>query len=285
MKREPSIHITESQLAIAMQRAADDSSVDFLGHANWKDMARQTLVEAKTQSLSRRSLYSSNAKLQQKADKVKLIGRSETGIFAQILLLTRRKIHHKGLHLIQPNDPEWIQLKETAKLATEFCNEFELTMKEGYTIYLQIGINKMKNFTIHKFKSMHASICKFYETSLEIESDKTPEKTSIFYNLYIAKVNEKLGWENNDYKENPEKYVCFVKAKELAVKFGIKPTVYINAQFAGMEWGDKAMIPDPLQLYGDKAIERVRRYCYEHNITIREQKTIDFKKLKNEKNR
>lgn len=221
--------------------------------------------------------------MQQKSDKIKLIGRSETGIFAQILLLMRRKLHHKGLKLIGPNDPEWLNLKETCKLATEFGNEFGIPIKEAYTEYLQIGIGKMKNFTFFKFKSMHTAICNYYECTQEIQRDRTPNRTTMVYQYYLKKVNERLGWENNDYKDNPEKYVCFVRAKDLADKFKIKLDDYVKAQFAAMEWGDKQMIPDPLQLYGEKAIERVRKYCYENNITMKQEKKVDFKKIKNGK--
>lgn len=176
--------------------------------------------------------------------------------------------------------PEWVGLKETCKLATEFSNEFGLNIKTGYTEYLRIGVSKMKNFTLNKFKSMHGSICNFYECTQEIAADPTPNKTTMLYELYLRKVNQKLGWEHNDYKDNPEKYVCFVRAKVMAEKFKIKVDHYVNAMFFAFEWGEKEMIPDPFQLYGDKAIERVRKYCYEKNITIREQKKIDFKKLK-----
>lgn len=246
----------------------------------YRAWAREILEAAKTYSIASRSIYASNKKLEDKANKIKLAGRSNTGVFAQLLLLTRRKMHHKGLHLIEPTMPEWVNLKETCKLATEFCNEFGLSLKAGYTEYLKIGVSKMKNFSLYKFKQMHGSICNYFESSQEIEADKTPNRTTLLYELYLRKVNQKLGWEHNDYKDNPEKYVCFVRAKVLAEKFKIRVEDYINAQFFAMEWGDKEMIPDPLQLYGDKAIERVRKYCYEKNITIKQAVKVDFKKLR-----
>lgn len=278
MKLHPSIHITEDELSGILLGVLPNHSL----HKEWhKNLAKAIVEAAKTKSLSSRSLYSSNAKMQQKSDKIKLIGRSETGIFAQLLLLIRRKNHHRGLRLIQPVDSEWVNLKETCKLATEFSNEFGLNIKVGYTEYLTIGISKMKNFSLFKFKSMHTTICNYYDCTQEIQRDRTPGKTTILYELYLRKVNERLGWEHNDYKENPEKYVCFVRAKIACEKFKIRLEDYIKAQFAAMEWGDKQIVPDPHQIYGDKAIERVRKYCYENNITMKQEKKLNFSKIKN----
>ena len=241
-----------------------------------KDLAKEICLKARGKTAAQRSIVSSNDKMERKAEKIKLAGRSSTAAFAQLVLLTRRKLHHRGLTLIEPGSNEWFQLKEVCKLACDFCNEFQLPFKPGCIEYLRIGMGKMKNFSLGKFKSMHQAICKDYEAEQEILSDKTPSQTEQLYNLYLAKVNEKVGWEFSDYKSNPEKYVCFIRAKECAAKIGIGVKTYINAQFSTME-----SIPDPYQLYGDKAIMRVRKYCYENSITIKAAKTIDFSKIKN----
>lgn len=168
-------------------------------------------------------------------------------------------------------------------MATEFSNEFGLPIKDGYKEYLQIGIGMMKNFGFNKFKSMHSSICQVFESKQEIDSDPSPNKTTLIYELYLRKVNQKLGWESNDFKDNPIKYACFVKAKKDATKLKIDLKVYIDSQFAFFEWGEKTIIPDPFQLYGEKAIERVRKYCYENNITTATKKKLNLNKIKNAK--
>lgn len=244
-------------------------------------LARRIMESAKTYSISSRSVYATTKKISERAEKIQLAGRSETGMFAQMILMHRRKLKHRGVILISPGSPEWVNLKETCKLATEFCNEFGIPIKEGYNAYLEIAIGMMKNFRLTTIKSMHSSICTTYESLQEIAHDKTPVQTTMMYELYLRKINLKLGWESNDYKSNPNKYVCFVRAKEAAVKAKIDMKVYIAAQFAMMEQGDRSFIPDPLQLYGDKAMERVRKFCYEHNITQHISKKLDLKKIKN----
>lgn len=240
-----------------------------------RKLAKEICLRARGRTAVQRSIVSSNEKTERKAEKIKLAGRSSTAVFAQLVLLTRRKLHHRGLTLIEAGSNEWFQLKEVCKLATDFCNEFQLPFKQGCIEYLRIGMGKMKNFSLGKFKSMHQAVCKDFEAEQEILKDKTPTETDQLYKLYLAKVNEKVGWEFSDYKDNPEKYVCFIRAKECARKIGIGIKTYINAQFSTME-----SVPDPYQLYGDKAIQRVRKYCYENNISVKAAKTIDFSKIK-----
>lgn len=243
-----------------------------------RELIRKILEKAKGKSCSSRAIYSSNAKIEQKVEKIKLTGRSETALFAQILLLTRRKLFHRGLQLITPGTKEWFEIKEASKLAVDFCNEFGLPLKQGFTYYLDIGMVKMKNFSMHKFKSLHTSICKTFDATQELLQDKTPALTEECYKIYTALINDKIGFMYDDYKNNPEKYVCFMKAKQTALKFKTTMKVYIKSQFVGMEY--HGGVPDPFQLYGDKAIERLRKYLYENNIDIRDSKKIDFKKIK-----
>lgn len=271
--RLPSIHITEERLAILIREVLPDFS--NVSEALAKDIVNR----AKTHSLSSRSIYASNEKMHQKTEKIKLVGRSETGIFAQMLHMTRRKMHHRGIQLIGPNDKDWVNLKETAKLATDFCNEFSLPIKDGYQQYLNIGFDKMKNFSIYKFKSIHSAICKYYEAYQEILQDPTPEQTKKYYHYYTAKINERIGNIGEDLNKNPEKYLGFVKAKLEGNRLLLTAKEYIDAQFEAMEWANT--IPDPLQLYGEKALERVQRYCYKHGISLRKpDKGLSFKKFR-----
>jgi hypothetical protein len=236
------------------------------------------LEKAKTKSCNSRSILSSNEKMEKKVEKVILAGRNVTGIFAQLWILNRRKLHHKGLTIPKPGDNEWLNYKQAAKLASEFCNEFDLKPKEGMNEYIRLGLTKMKNVSVFKFTSLHSSICSTYESKKEIDSDHDPEITEEAYGVYGMLVARKIGEFSNNYKEIPEKYVCFKRAKEEAKKLNLSMSSYIEAQFWGMEF--RSGIPDPYQLYGDKAVERAIKYCYEKNISLKPQKKIDFGKIK-----
>ena len=58
----------------------------------------------------------------------------------------------------------------------------------------------------------------------------------------------------------------FIKVREEAKKIGISPDIYVKAQFHGFEWRDG--IPDPVQLVGTKAIDRLNKYLFEKNIKV-----------------
>ncbi len=236
------------------------------------------MLSARSHSIASRSISVSNDKLAKKTEKLKLVSRSNTGIFMQILMLTRRRLKHRGIKLIGPNDREWIEFKDTCKLATDFCNEFQIEIKLGYKEYLEMGLKKMKNFSIHKFKSMHSAICNEYEAKQIIGRDKTPSKTEECHDIYLGMISQQIGYAQG-YKELPEKYKYFVEAKKEAHKLGVSCKVYIAAQFEGFEWANTA--PDPAQLVGIKAIERLQKYAFAHSITLgQKRETINWKKIK-----
>lgn len=227
--------------------------------------AKLIVERAKSLSVASRSIHVTNDKLLQKTEKLKLATRSNTGMFAQMLLLIRRKLKHRGLQLIQPTSPEWLNLKEVSKLATEFCNEFEYERKEGYKVYIETGLSMMKNFSIFKFKNIHGAICNRVEALQEIKEDRSPEDTRKAHDAYLSIISEKVGYAQ-DYKDNPEKYKFFIKAKDEAAELGVSARQYIQAQFSAFEW--KSGIPDPMQLVGPKARERVQKWAFENNITL-----------------
>jgi hypothetical protein len=97
---------------------------------------------------------------------------------------------------------------------------------------------------------------------------------------YLKKVNQKIGWANN-IKDDPTKYVYFVKIRKEADSLRIDYKIYIDAQFDGLEWANA--IPDPTQMVGVKAIDRLMKYCYKNDIkqNAASEKKIDFSKIKN----
>jgi hypothetical protein len=194
--------------------------------------------------------------------------------------MLRRKYKHRGITLIQPGSRDWLEIKEICKLATEFSNEFEFSLKEGYKEYIEIGIKLMKSYSLSRFKYLHSNIYQRYELVDEIARDKYPDKTDALYKHYMKRVNQKIGWTATNIKDDCTKYVYFVRVRKEAEDIGIAWGVYIDAQFEGLEWANA--IPDPSQMVGVKALERVMKFCYENNITLKPtgQKKIDFSKIK-----
>lgn len=240
--------------------------------------ANRILNKGKSFSANSRGVYVSNDKIEKKVIKMKLAGRSDTSVFAQTLSLVRQQFKHRGIKLIRVGDKDWLSLKEVCKMATEFCNEFGLHVNKGYKEYIQLGMKMMKNFSVFKFKSLHSSICNQYEAIQKIAQDKTPEITKQCHLIYLGLISEKTGYAQG-YEDNPEKYQYFVQAKEEAKKYGVSQKVYFKAQFDGLEWVNA--IPDPAQLVGAKAIERLQKYAFTHKIRIGEKTGgINFKRIR-----
>jgi hypothetical protein len=276
--RKPSIHITENALASILNEVFEENNIKF---KDSNKLAQLIVLKGRGHSLSNRSVVISNDKLKRDANKVTMTGRTNTAIFAQTLILCRRQLlRHRGLIMPKAGTREFLEYKEAAKLATEFCNEYGFSLKEGYKNYITIGLKKMTNFSLHKFKAIHSAIHQTYDAMLEIEMDKHSNDTDHAHSHYLKNIAERTGFSKG-YKENPEKYNCFIHAVDEARNLGISPSTFIDAQFAGFDWA--SAIPDPHQLIGPKAIERAQKYCFENGISSGEKskdKPIDWKALK-----
>src|SRR5690606_22567454 len=159
------------------------------------------------------SVSISNDKLLKQAKKITASYQTEASLFSATLVRVRRTLKHRGINQVNQGDPEWLQIKEVAGLATEFCNEYGLTLKEGYEIYCNIAMGMMKNYSLNKFKSLHSAIFKKYDAEQLIKGDKSPESTLKGHDIYCSIIAEKIGYAQG-YKELPEKYMYFVLARK-----------------------------------------------------------------------
>lgn len=277
--RQSSIHITEKNLIKVL--AIIESKYDVQTNAKLDYLATLIAEEAKGYSLVNRSIHVTNDKLKRDTNKVMMAGRDSTALFVGIIHMLRRQMKHRGLILPKPGNPEWLNYKETTSLAEEFCNEYGFSKKEGFKKYAEIGLSKIQNFSIFKFKNLHEAIFKEYEATTKISNDRNAKYTFQAHQYFTKLVQERIGFCQG-YQKDPIKYACFIGAVETAREFGIDPRTYIKAQFAGFDW--RSGIPDPLQLTGIKAIERLQTYCFEQGIKIgkeNQDKKIDFNKIKN----
>lgn len=277
--RKCSIHITESDLVKVLEKLIKvyDYQISIKDAAT---LAERIAHGSKGYALNSRSISVTNDKLKRDTNKVTMAGRDTTAIFVSLLFLCRRKLKHRGLIAPKPGSPDWLNYKEATKLATEFCNEYGFQAKEGFLKYIEIGMTKMVNFSIYKFKQLHEAIYKEYDAQQKIQNDRYAPDTSRAHSYYVTLVSERIGFCQG-FDKNSEKYACFIDAVKTAKEFGIDPKTYIKAQFAGFDW--RSGIPDPLQLTGIKAIERLQNYCFENQILLgksKQNKTVNFSKIK-----
>ena len=238
------------------------SSEGIIGDTPIDKLANRLMVIAKRYSLSTRSLLVDKAKLLKSTSRVVISSRDDAGAFAQLLLSIRRQRKHKGIALIKTGSRDWLQIKEIAKLALDFCNDFDLQREEGFKIYINLGLDKMVKYSLMKFNNMQQAICEDYEAIQIIKQDITPGETQKVKEFYEKYLGEK--GIQRDYSKSPDKFVFFVKVKEECNKIRVSYNHYIESQFKGLEWCNG--IPDPAQLIGPKAIDRLNRYLSEKNI-------------------
>jgi hypothetical protein len=262
MKREPSINITESNLILVIQKIF---TKEAMSEFEIKKLVIHILCLAKPFSITNRKILLDNNHLEKRITKLNASNRNDADLFANLLLNIRRKLKHRGIQQVKPNTKDWLLIKDITGYANDFCNEWNLDKREGYLEYINIALSKMNKFSLIKFPNMVQSISQTYEAKQFLFNDNSPEETLSIHNLYQRIITEKTGLPS-DYTKNPDKYLYFLKVKQIAENIGIKPSIYIKAQFASFEWRDG--VPDPIQLVGDKAIERLNKYLYENNIKI-----------------
>lgn len=251
--RDPSLHIKLSTLSTILGEL-------FLEGVDTAGLAKLILKRARAHSMGNRSLIISSDQVQKKANSITKASHNDAGIMAKVILHVRRQAKHVGVRLIEPTSRDWAIVKTITEMGNQFCDEFELKKSLGYNLFLTIGTSKMSKFNLPKITAMYESICETYAAMREIEADPTPSETEQAHAYYRIKVAEKTGIVNT-YRNLPEKYVYFVKVKELAKSLNISYKEYIDSQFSMMEY--RGALPDPYQLVGDKAKARLNKYLYQ----------------------
>jgi len=261
MHRDPSIHITKSVLQeIVEGMFQPDSGIDTKGITN------KIFKQAKARSIHTRSVTVSTDRMETKAKRLIQSSRRDADLLAEVIYARRRLLKHRGITPIKPSSRDWGILKEITAHALDFCNEFNLTRRYGFIKYIDTALPKMKKFYLNKFLPMYEGICESYQATLEIQQDKDSETTDEMYKYFARRVIERTGI-HDETVELPEKYVWFVRAREQAENLNVSVTIYMSAQFDGLDFSGG--LPHPTQLTGPKATERVIRYCSKEGIKIK----------------
>jgi len=270
--RDPSIHVKLSDLEWAFDNVAVD------GSESTYEYCAMIMRLIKHKSCSNRGIRVDNKKMEEKATKVASATISDTDLFANLLLNTRRQLKHRGIQQIKPSSKDWLILKEVVELANEFCNAFELEKREGYIKYITIGLGKMRNFNLSTLKSLAGYINSCFECTYELMKDEHRSETEEAYHVYNTKVLERTGISMG-LENDPTKMIHFKRVAETCRKLRVSVKIYIRAQFAGLEY--KEGLPEPGQLTNERAIQRLNKYLYEKNLKGCETKKVGLKNLKN----
>ena len=107
---------------------------------------------------------------------------------------------------------------------------------------------------------MQENITNQVDAEIELSSlDKSEfEEVIKIKDYYFKKVASATGIY--DGVDNPEKLIHFLRLKNFLDERGWDYTKFIDAQFESLAWCNG--LPEPNQMYNDKAIERYNKYLY-----------------------
>lgn len=257
-RRDPSLHIKASDLSKVLKNILP-IGVDA------QEFTKAVLKASKSYAVNTRSISITTERVEKKANKILASSTKDADLMARAIYAVRISLKHKGIVQIKPTARDWGLVKEIANFATNFALDFNLNKRQAYINYIRIAAKKMKSFNISRIPSMNESISKTYEAELEINVDPNPDLTRYIHDYYRIKVGKKTGMLNK-YTDDPERYVYFVRVAKVCKELGLKGEFYIDAQFAALDYRES--YPEPPQLIGQKAKERLNKWLYEKNIKV-----------------
>ena len=259
-KRSPSIHITKSQFEeILNTLEVDNFPVEAF------------FVIARKEAINHRAVLVSNNKNTKRVNNILLASKGDAALVADILYATRIKLKHRGVRKInESNSREWANCKKLAEVCNTFCEDFKFDTREGFIKYIETGLKRMTDYrnVMQRLLSMQENITNQVEAELELKGDKDPGFTKDIHDEFIKRVASVTGIYES-YEHQPEKYVHFLRIHNLMDEKDWNVFQFLDAQFEALVWCNG--LPEPSQMYNDKAIERYNKYLYKN----KDKRTLD----------
>jgi hypothetical protein len=259
-KRSPSIHITKPQF---------EEILNTLEVNNFPVEA--FFVIARKMSINHRTVLVSNNKNTKRVNNILLASKGDAALVADILYATRIKLKHRGVRKInESNSREWANCKKLAEVCNTFCEDFKFDTREGFIKYIETGLKRMTDYrnVMQRLLSMQENITNQVEAELELKGDKDPGFTKDIHDEFIKRVASVTGIYES-YEHQPEKYVHFLRIHNLMDEKDWNVFQFLDAQFEALAWCNG--LPEPSQMYNDKAIERYNKYLYKN----KDKRTLD----------
>lgn len=259
-KRSPSIHITKSQFEeILNTLEVDNFPVEAF------------FVIARKEAINHRAVLVSNNKNIKRVNNILLASKGDAALVADILYATRIKLKHRGVRKInESNSREWANCKKLAEICNTFCEDFKFDTREGFIRYIETGLKRMTDYrnVMQRLISMQDNITNQIDAEIELKGDKDPGFTKDIHDEFIKRVASVTGIYES-YEHQPEKYVHFLRIHNLMDEKDWNVFQFLDAQFEALAWCNG--LPEPSQMYNDKAIERYNKYLYKN----KDKRTLD----------
>ena len=252
-KRSPSIHITKPQF---------EEILNTLEVNNFPVEA--FFVIARKMAINHRTVLVSNNKNTKRVNNILLASKGDAALVADILSATRIKLKHRGVRKInESNSREWANCKKLAEVCNTFCEDFKFDTREGFIKYIETGLKRMTDYrnVMQRLISMQDNITNQIDAEIELKEDKDPGFTKDIHDEFIKRVASVTGIYES-YEHQPEKYVHFLRIHNLMDEKDWNVFQFLDAQFEALAWCNG--LPEPSQMYNDKAIERYNKYLYKN---------------------
>lgn len=253
MSREPSIHINKSQFEeILNTLEVDNFPVEAF------------FVIARKMAINHRAVLVSNHKNTKRVSNILLASKGDAALVADIIYATRIKLKHRGVRKInESNSRDWANCKKLAEICNTFCGDFQLETREGFIKYIETGLRRMSDYRniLPRLISMQDNITAQVSAEIELMEDPYPGITKEVHEYFIKKIANTTGIYE-PYSDQPEKYVHFLRLSKFLFERDWDYVKFIDAQFESLAWCNG--LPEPSQMYTDKAIERYNKYLYKN---------------------
>lgn len=289
MKKEPSIHITKSNLIRVLNEMRKNEEFGWSNDplTRYDKFANAILKRSKKYSIYSRTLNISDINSKKKLSKITSGDLDFTYEFLKSFYAIRRMKYRVGNIKYNENHADWPTIKTLGGNLKEFYEAFEFlepknAAKEFVTLLFELSPKAIINY----WPKTVAKVTEVYEAKVAVKKDEYPDDTLQLHTLYRQSLIDKVGL-SNDYRDTATIYQYFVKATKMCKEdLKCELDLFIKAQFEGLAWSGG--YPQPQQLSTDTAKERVIKYAFQNNLVLRKKQEapkvkVDWKKLRKNK--
>lgn len=246
--RDPSIHITKSNLLNVCRKAGITFPEDFVD---------ELMMESVKINIRNRVIVVAKSAVRKKLVKTIYAEDQIVEDFnrAYTMILKDNDIRAAQIY---KDSQSYLTLKEIAKSAQTFCESFDMQdMISGFKVYVQLGVDILeRNFSIYRLKSAEARIINRYENVQMLADDSDKDGT-----LRMMKAWRKsmMAFHSMEFDVlDPARLAVFVLARQDADTLKADYQDYMDAQFD--KWTYLNAMPEFSQLYGENAAIAYHKY-------------------------
>lgn len=273
MKRDPSLHITKSDLVklLAEINYSQRTSGIALADKIFENAKKYQITDRYLQILEQKSAVKKKVTKSMEADDV------PAGLVEKfnLWLVTERTAHNEYIKAtpISKSNKQYTLLKEVVKMSQDFVEKFEITpQSDGHREYIRLGLRVMKRYSLNRFKTYDTLINEMFESSVIVLMDEHKEDTSKFYGIWQESMVKHTSMEGLDLLSDYVKYAHMVYGREQADECDAYYEDWVEAQFDGLSFMN--VIPELSQFYGENAKKRWEKYIKQESGDFDKEETI-----------